>query len=74
MINLLKNIYYRNQQNDIDIPKKIKDPVFFCSLCSKKLKFNELIDGYKCSYCENDLFLSVYDISNENLNDFKIIA
>ena len=35
----------------------IDNPWFYCSLCEKFLEYTELIDGCKCAYCDNDMFI-----------------
>ncbi len=55
-VHLLKRIHRKNHA--AVFPEQIiKNPWFFCSLCSKFLEFKDLADGYKCCFCDNDLFL-----------------
>ena len=58
MFNLITR--FKKKENDvyaIDDYKGLGDPWFYCSLCFKFMNFSELIDGCKCCFCENELFI-----------------
>lgn len=35
-------------------------PLFYCSLCSKPMKYSDLIDDCRCCLCESDLFIILW--------------
>jgi len=39
---------------------KEQNPLFYCSLCSKQMNYNDLIDGCQCYICNNDLFIILW--------------
>lgn len=41
--------------------QKEDNPLFYCSLCSKFMEYSELIDGCKCCFCDNDLFIILWN-------------
>ena len=41
--------------------QKEDNPIFYCSLCSKFMEYSELIDGCKCCFCDNDLFIILWN-------------
>ena len=54
---IFKKKNQRKIKNKKNSNKKIDDPWFYCTLCSKFLKYSELIDGIECCFCEKDLFI-----------------
>ena len=56
----VKKIFFKkNTENDEPniSYQTIKNTLFYCILCSKLLRYSELIDGSICCHCEKDLFL-----------------
>ena len=41
--------------------QKEDNSLFYCSLCSKFMDYSELIDGSKCCFCYNDLFIILWN-------------
>ena len=83
MVNLMDPLKIRQKQSYKNFQRRIHqkrktpiynnsiinedDPKFYCSLCSKSMKYSELINGCKCSKCEHDLFIILWDEYKKNL-------
>ena len=59
----LKKLFARKKkQTQVpEVHQKSDDPLFYCLLCAKFLRFSELIDGCRCCHCDNELFLVPHD-------------
>ena len=45
---------------NLEPPIEGDNPLFYCSLCSKPMKYSNLIDGCRCCLCESDLFIILW--------------
>jgi len=55
-----------------DQTKREDNPLFYCSLCSKHMDYSDLIDGCKCCFCDNDLFIILWSKYNKKLEGHYI--
>jgi len=58
----LKNVKLSSKKKEtqptiLKAHEKMKNPWFYCSLCSNFMKYSDLIDGCRCCFCDNDLFI-----------------
>ena len=53
--------------NNSNQTKRERNPLFYCSLCSKFVDYSDLIDGCKCCFCNNDLFIILWSEYNKKL-------
>jgi len=64
--NLKVVLKHREKASDnSDQTKKEDNPLFYCSLCSKLMDYSDLIDGCKCCFCDNDLFIILWSEYNK---------
>ena len=66
--NLKSVIKQRKKTDQSENIQKEDNPLFYCSLCSKFMEYNELIDGYKCCFCDNDLFIILWNEYKKEMN------
>jgi len=67
-MNFKKIVLKRKHQPETTLihKKENDDPLFYCTLCSRFMQYSKLIDGYRCCFCDNELFLVPW-------NEFKEI-
>lgn len=68
--NMRKKTSFKNLKTVLKLngraPENLKPTIeednslFYCSLCSKPMKYSDLIDGCRCCLCESDLFTSLW--------------
>ena len=46
---------------NLEPPIEGDNPLFYCSLCSKPMKYSDLIDGCRCCLCKSDLFIILWN-------------
>ena len=57
------SLLFKKHKTDFLIRTKIvgkNEPIFYCTLCNKFSHFSDLIDGNKCPYCNEGIFLQLY--------------
>ena len=58
IFNIFKKEKYNTEIQEIVKKQKEPDePWFYCTLCNKFMKYDELINGCKCRHCSSDLFV-----------------
>jgi len=53
-------------------PETNSHPWFYCTLCTHTLEYADLIDGNKCCYCKNDMFLVPWLDYEKKLNHLHL--
>jgi len=72
--NNLKSVSKHREKihNNSNQTKREDNQLFYCSLCSKLMDYSDLIDGCKCCFCDNDLFIILLSEYNKRLEGHYI--